>query len=752
MNLRRRLGLEWLVVTLMVTIIIGVVQWRNSAAALDNLLYDSVSGLARPAGDPDILLVTIDDASLSQIGRWPWDRSTHARMLDQLQAAEPRSIIFDVLLPEDGTASGDAELAHAMRGPSPVIAPVHFTAPGTDGKAFDLEMPAQAFTSAIDSFGHANVSFDSDGIVRRAALCFQPEAGAKKWPHLVELTWRGRQGKPSKPYQAMDYCGEEYLFPYAPRGSFSEIPYADVLNGSVPPSLIKGRDVIVAATATGMGDNFPVPLRDGAMLSGGEIMANMLSALRSDTFIRPLGVVPSILLSLLPNYLLLVGFLRWRPRNGLIMSFASIVFVLGASALLLRAHIWFPPGAALVGISIVYPLWGWRRLQATSNFMMHELGELQSERGFSGMPVAPGVGEDLIGRQSAQLAQAIGHMRDLRRFVADTLADLPDPMFVTDLEGKITLTNRALDERLGRPILGLNMTEALGDTVEPGYRRAVIDYLSRTETPRPDGITPEFVRFVAQADRTIVLRRSELRADSGQPVGHIHYLTDITDLARAEAEREEVLQLLSHDMRAPQSTIIALLAGPIDDAAKKRIERNARRTMQLAQDFVDIARMGETEFSGEDILLADLVRDAADGLWPLADERRITVEIEDRSNDAFVLAEPDSLTRAMSNLIDNAIKFSPDNARIGISVDRNGNDLQVAIRDHGSGIDPAILPRLFSRFATGGQQNARAKGTGLGLTYVSAVIERHGGRLWVANAPDGGAIFTFALPEAAEPG
>ncbi len=750
MNLRQRLGLEWLVVAVLVTIVVSVVQWRNSASALDNLLYDSVSGIGRPAGDPDILLVAIDDSSLARIGKWPWDRATHAQMISQLQAAGPRSIIFDVLLSEAGSPEGDMALAKAMQGPSPVIAPVHFSTPGSNGKAFDLEMPAPAFTGAISAIGHANVSFDSDGIVRRAALCFQPEPGSRKWPHIVELAWRQHNEPPSKPYRAMQSCGEDYLFPYAARGSFSEIPYADILDGTVPPSLIKGRDIIVAATATGMGDNFPVPLRDGAMLSGGEIMANMLSALRRNDFIRPLGTGASILLSLLPIYLLLVGFLRWRPRNGLVMSFVSIALVLGFSAFLLQMHIWFAPGAALIGILLIYPLWGWRRLQATSDFMLNELGELQSEGDFAAVPIQTSAGDDLIGRQSAQLAQAIDHMRDLRRFVADTLADLPDPMFVTDLDGRVTLTNRVLDERLGRKILGLNMANALGHSVEPGYRRAVTDYLSRTETPRPDGITPEFIRFVAEGDRTMVLRRSELRADSGQPIGHIHYLTDITDLARAEAEREEVLQLLSHDMRAPQSTIIALLAGPVDDAAKQRIERNARRTMQLAQDFVDIARMGETEFSGEDVLLADLVRDAADGLWPLANERNIAFEIDDSSDAAFVLAEPDSLTRAACNLIDNAIKFSPDNAIISISIVRQGPDVQVSIRDRGKGIDAAILPQLFSRFATGGEQSARAKGTGLGLTYVRAVIERHGGRVWAENAPEGGALFTFVLPEAAE--
>ena len=139
---------------------------------------------------------------------------------------------------------------------------------------------------------------------------------------------------------------------------------------------------------------------------------------------------------------------------------------------------------------------------------------------------------------------------------------------------------------------------------------------------------------------------------------------------------------------------------------KKRIENNARRTMQLAQDFVDIARMGETEFNGDDVLLADLMRDSADNFWPLANERRIRITVTDNSDSGFVIAETDTLCRAIANLIDNAIKFSPDGSTITIVIDRvdrsGASWLSASITDQGTGISPDILPRLFSRFATGG--------------------------------------------------
>ncbi|MBL0021647.1 MAG: HAMP domain-containing histidine kinase [Sphingomonadales bacterium] len=213
--------------------------------------------------------------------------------------------------------------------------------------------------------------------------------------------------------------------------------------------------------------------------------------------------------------------------------------------------------------------------------------------------------------------------------------------------------------------------------------------------------------------------------------------------------------MLSHDMRAPQSAIISLLGDVRNERISKRIEHHARRTMQLAQDFVQIARMGEAEFSGTDILLVDLVRDMADSLWPLARERNIQIEVQDDCDDGFVFAEADTLTRAITNLLDNAIKHSPDGGKIIVTVSRLTDDsnpmLEVTIKDSGSGIDENLLPQLFGRFVTGREGKTRAKGLGLGLAFVKAVADRHGGTVTAKNAEDGGALFQLTLPEAVEP-
>jgi signal transduction histidine kinase len=401
---------------------------------------------------------------------------------------------------------------------------------------------------------------------------------------------------------------------------------------------------------------------------------------------------------------------------------------------------------------LVYPFWGWRRLQAMSDFMASELGDLALESEALPMPLSNDRTSDLVGRQSAALATAIDHVRDLRRFVSDSLEHLPDPMFVSDNGGIVTLANHRIDDLLGSDLKGQTRAALLDRLVAPQHRPIVEAYLWARAHGQDGDADTEYVRFASPGGSTFVLRSADIRNDANIKQGEIHYLADISALAQAETDREQALELLSHDMRAPQSAIISMLPAIPDKDIGHRIERHARRTIQLAQDFVDIARMGESRFDGQEVLLADLVRDVADSLWPLAEERQVKIDITDNSDSGFVIAEPDSLTRAITNLLDNAIKYSPKTGKIFVRIDHglaaDSRAIVVVIHDQGKGIDPDFLPHLFKRFAARARDGSRIKSSGLGLAYVKAVAMRHGGSIEAENSLQGGAVFRLTLPKA----
>ncbi|MFT6007640.1 MAG: signal transduction histidine kinase, partial [Parasphingorhabdus sp.] len=293
----------------------------------------------------------------------------------------------------------------------------------------------------------------------------------------------------------------------------------------------------------------------------------------------------------------------------------------------------------------------------------------------------------------------------------------------------------------------LELEDMLNRFVSADDLQEVKDYLDQKHRPTEH----DYVDFTSQDGQIFAMRRAPVMSDDGVLKGHIHYLADITEVAHAAEQREQVLQLLSHDMRAPQAAILALLDGKMNDDTTIRIEGHARRTLALADNFVGLARIDSSEFSGEDILLAELVEEASDSLWPLGQTRKIRLEVDEQSDGGFVSGEPSSLYRSFVNLIDNAIKYSPDGGVVAIRIrvtDLDGEPfVSVAIADQGEGISPEMLGQLFERFASDDRMaQSSIKGAGLGLNFVAKVIERHGGHIRGENRRDGGACFTVLLP------
>ncbi len=757
MKLRRRLGIEWAGVALVASLIVASLIYWNSLSSFDNLLYDQISEYDRPEAPDDILIIAVDEDSLAAFGKWPWSRTRHAELLTLLADAEPKAIAFDILLSEPGDSEEDLALAAAAAKNDNLLLPLHFVFPGTNGADFDIKEPIAPLKQAASAIGHVNLLFDRDGVVRRTSLCFRGTADRTAsvetiWPHLMEQVYRSVNEGSSPAFTRRDNCEQPLLMPYANRGAFSRISYVAVANGEIPAAFLQDKIILVGATAQGLGDQHPVPLGDGGTMAGVEIMANLLSDIMADRFVTPVSTSTQIMLSLIPTWILLIGFWRWRPRTTIFVSLGLVVAILMASAILLSLQIWFAPGAALVGLALVYPVWGWRRLQATSDFMDDELKNYRSDTPDIPVLEVPLGPVDLVTEQAEELAHAIKHVRDLRRFISDALTNLPDPMFITDLDGKVKFVNKLAQTGVEDGAQDLALDDMLKRFVAPDDLDDVKDYLALDQKLREH----DYVDFTSLNDEVFAMRRARVLSDEGELRGHIHYLADITEVANAAQEREEVLQLLSHDMRSPQAAILALLDSQDATDENKRIEGHARRTLALADNFVGLARIKSSEFSGEEILLSDLVIEANDSLWPLAKQRKIKSTVEDQTDGAFIIGEPSSLYRSFANLIDNAIKYSPDDSSITILLRPIALDKQpfvsVTITDEGNGIAEDMLGQLFERFASNDLDSKGAvKGAGLGLNFVAAVMERHGGSIRAENMRGSGARFTVLLPLAPEP-
>lgn len=225
-------------------------------------------------------------------------------------------------------------------------------------------------------------------------------------------------------------------------------------------------------------------------------------------------------------------------------------------------------------------------------------------------------------------------------------------------------------------------------------------------------------------------------------------------LRQAIGLREEALRFLSHDMRSPQNTILALTqlqrhsTQPMNQTQLlDRIDRSACRTLELVDGFVRLARAESMELNLNEIDLAGLIQSVCDEQWPVAHRRNISVAVAGVERPAFTMADEDLLRRALGNLITNAIQYSPGNSQIWCRLHGRGSERVIEIQDQGRGLSSEQLARLFQPFRRFDVEvSDNPTGVGLGLALVHAVVLRHGGRIEVDSQPGQGSTFRISLP------
>jgi signal transduction histidine kinase len=233
-------------------------------------------------------------------------------------------------------------------------------------------------------------------------------------------------------------------------------------------------------------------------------------------------------------------------------------------------------------------------------------------------------------------------------------------------------------------------------------------------------------------------------------------------LKEQEKIQKEFINVAAHELRTPIQPILGLsgiLSTNLKDSSEHEmieiVMRNAKRLQRLSQDILDVSKIESNlmRLTKSQVDLTEkidtVINDIKNG--PSSESKDGSVKIVfDKKEPIIVLADRERLYQVISNLIKNALKFT-DKGEVVIKAERikispnnysNSSEAIVTIRDTGSGIDPEIMPRLFTKFSTRSDS-----GTGLGLFISKAIVEAHGGRMWAQNNPDGpGATFWFTLP------
>lgn len=232
---------------------------------------------------------------------------------------------------------------------------------------------------------------------------------------------------------------------------------------------------------------------------------------------------------------------------------------------------------------------------------------------------------------------------------------------------------------------------------------------------------------------------------------------DRTEITRTERIRNDFVANVSHELKTPVGAISllaeALEASPDDEDAVRRFAQRMRkessRLAALVQDIIELSRLQGADIvhQGKDVDLNEVVAEAVDRSRLAAEAKGISVVVGGSSQHK-VFGDPDLLVNAFRNLIDNAIRYSPANTKVGIGIRDKDGLVSVSVADQGEGLKPEDQDRVFERFyRVDAARSRQTGGTGLGLSIVKHVVENHGGEVTVWSQPGKGSTFTVRLPE-----
>jgi two-component system sensor histidine kinase SenX3 len=232
---------------------------------------------------------------------------------------------------------------------------------------------------------------------------------------------------------------------------------------------------------------------------------------------------------------------------------------------------------------------------------------------------------------------------------------------------------------------------------------------------------------------------------------------DRTEITRTERIRNDFVANVSHELKTPVGAISllaeALEASPDDEDAVRRFAQRMRkessRLAALVQDIIELSRLQGADIvhQGKDVDVNEVVAEAVDRSRLAAEAKGISVVVGGSSRHK-VFGDPDLLVNAFRNLIDNAIRYSPANTKVGIGIKDKDGLVSVSVADQGEGLKPEDQDRVFERFyRVDAARSRQTGGTGLGLSIVKHVVENHGGEVTVWSQPGKGSTFTVRLPE-----
>lgn len=357
---------------------------------------------------------------------------------------------------------------------------------------------------------------------------------------------------------------------------------------------------------------------------------------------------------------------------------------------------------------------------------------------------------EMMSARIQQVTLATDRMNALQAFISNSFEHMPDGIIVTDALGVIQFANGNIERWFGEPrpsLTGMPLVRLLeGHNPKPDnfWKRILFDTLTEKQTHNAD---------LDLNGRALLIRLAPFELNEAPSHGIIANIADISELRAQQAQHREAIDFISHDVRSPLVSQMALIEqlkrqpDPVQPDQLDQLAKLARRSYQLAEEFVQLARAEQlTETRFYECELLQVLENARDSVIEQAVQRGIRLKLEG-DEDLWLMGNAELLERTIINLLTNAIKYSPPGSNVAVLAYEQEHQAVVKITDEGDGIAPEEIPFLFDRYRR--QQRteiAGVHGAGLGLSFVSVVVEKHRGQILVESELNRGSVFTLRLP------
>jgi two-component system phosphate regulon sensor histidine kinase PhoR len=324
------------------------------------------------------------------------------------------------------------------------------------------------------------------------------------------------------------------------------------------------------------------------------------------------------------------------------------------------------------------------------------------------------------------------------------LKAMEDALLVLNNKRQILLANQAAEKLLGSDLVGQTLIRAA--------RHHELESLLQEARETPNESPEQLLELDGRA-----IRAHALVEQNGSRSVDLLVLRDVTEMRRLGRARREMVANISHELRTPITTIglltDTLINGAIDKPRRSKkmlaeIRREVDTLAQLVQEMRDLSLIesGQMPIKLTPTLLHTIVEATVEPLQPIAERKQQQIAVE-VPPDVSVLADQAHIKRALTNIVHNAVKFSPEGGHIRVAATMSDDEVTLSVMDDGPGISTEDLPRIFERFYQASR--ARHDGTGLGLAIARHIVLGHGGRIWAESVEGRGATFfvTLALVE-----